>query len=126
MKRVPGGAVGLPGGEGLAGLSTGDAIVAGNEEEERRDDRECPEDDRREQERELRWLPPMQPKLREQTQETKGIPEWHDAAEDAGDGGSRGDMRGLGKPADDGMDEGGDGELIADHQASHRNGDEVR
>ncbi len=126
VEGVPCGAISLPGGIGLVGMSVGDAVVARNEEEDGRDDGKRPEKDRGEQQGTLRRLAMVQPKLCEQADEAESIPDGHDAAQNAGDGRGRGEMEGGGKPADCGMDEGSDRDFVADHQARERDGEEIK
>jgi len=114
----------LPVGGESGGVELGDAVVDGDEDCEGEEDDECPEARGCGEGREGRGVT-AEDGFRDEQQQAEGVPEWHHEAELRGE---EAEDACLGLDVElthGGVDEGGDGELDANHEADGEDGDDI-
>ena len=124
VKGVPTAVCLLPVGGERGRLEFRDAVVDGDEHRDGDDDDKDPEacgDGKRRE----RGCMAADDGFRDEKHKIDGVPERHDEAEKRGEDAERFRLRRFLQLAHGGVDEGGDGELDADHEAEGEDGDDV-
>jgi len=99
-------------------------VVDGDEEKQSENDNGGPDGDGCDEQRDLR-LVAEEERLRDEEEKAQGIPEGHGEAEFRGKQADPGEPGAVVQFAEDGVDEGGDGEFGADHEADAENRGDV-
>ncbi len=102
-----------------------DPIISGYEDGDGEDDCPSPKDRRGEQKAKAAGLRSVQPGLKDQDKEARGVPEGHDATEAMCNAFGGCEMWVELEAVQDGVHEGGDGELISDHESDKEDRAEI-